>query len=163
MVMQMSSGPEGHRVDYKPWSRCVAEKPRHQPFRIWWPTEPIFVEGIGGASADGMIPLNPEEQLGWESRLKLTRERFVTDMRNTMGAHRDQEIPTDLANLYRSAAFGGQPAAMSPDGNMLTIENGGIEVGTWPADAMLRHIAEEVLMAYGLKPNDAWDIEVADS
>ena len=154
--MSMQAGPEGHFVSFVPWFLLGSDKPTMKPFRVWWSTEPIYVEGIGGPSPDGMIPLLAADQLAWDDRAKLTRQQFITDLRNSVGSHPDQEIPALLHDLYQASSFGGTPAAMMPDGSIGTIENGAIVQRVGPAEATARQIAEEVLMAYGRKSVFAW-------
>lgn len=157
VILRISTTDEGTLATFLPWCLAMEDEPSLQPFRIWWRTEPIYVEGIGGGGfSSGAIPIREEDQLTWDQREKVTRERFITDMRNSMGAHPDQWIPAVLDDLYQSSSFGGAPAVELPDGSIGTIENGAITMDIGPAEAMTRHIAEEVLMAYGRKPIGFW-------
>lgn len=146
----------GPFVGFKPMCQMLVEAPALKPFRVWWETEPIWVEGIGGSMLPpGVIPIRPEEQLSWDEREKLTRQQFVTDLRNAVGAHADHLIPASIHDLYSPRAFGLGGQFQMPDGRVVQSED--VPARSLPVHAMIRHIAEETLMAYGRLPIAQWE------
>lgn len=138
-------------VKFVPWFASEADDEiDNQSFRTWWETEPIYVAGAGRPDAPlGTIPLNPEDQVAWDDREKLTRHQLCTDMRNTVGAHTDGELTAILNDIYDPRSFGSGYMAELPDGTIVTTDDGTIPVVVAPAEAAVRQIAHEVLMAYG--------------
>lgn len=145
----------GPFVGFTPMCHMLTEAPAFKPFRIWWETEPIWVEGIGGSALEpGVIPIRPEEQLSWDKREKLTRQQFVTDLRNAVGAHADHHIPASIHDLYSPRAFGVMGQFQMPDGRV--VQSDDVPARSLPVQAMIRHIADETLMAYGRLPVGEW-------
>jgi hypothetical protein len=75
-----------------------------------------------------MIPLRVEDQVPFNKRATLVRERFVGMMRNKLGAHLDTEIPEMLDELQRSHLFGGDIQTQAPDGRFLSSLDGTLPV-----------------------------------
>lgn len=143
-------GGDPPAIRFRPWFIASSEPAGHQPFRIWWNTEPIYVASIAAPGIPlGAIPIRPEDQIPWEEREKLTRQQLVTDVRNTLGAHGDDEIPALLDDLYQAQSFMGGAGVQMPDGRILSTDDGSLPVEIAPVEAALRQIAEEVLIAYG--------------
>lgn len=120
-------------------------------FRDWWSRDKIYraSAALPGMPGD-LIPVRPEEQVPYEERDTLVRERFIDMMRDKLGAHLDEEIPEALDNMQKSHSFGVSLSVQTPSGEFNT-HDGTLPVRTGPAAAMMRQISQEVLVAYGLE------------
>gem|GEM_PF-3058479 len=153
LITMVMSGGKPIELKFEPWFRSGSD-PKLQPFRIWWETEPIYVAGISKPGIPlGVIALDPQEQVSWDDREKLTRHQLCTDIRNTMGAHQEGQITATLEDVYDYRSFGAFTQIEDETGLQLTVENGGVVVTVSPAEAAVRQIAEELLWAYGHRPH----------
>jgi len=115
---------------------------RRIPFKDWWRRDVIY-----RAEAFETGAFLPREQ-----RRTMTREHFVRQMRNTLGAHIDPDQHEELETLQRADAYGIILDVCDEAGKiLLTTEDGSLPVRVGPAAAMMRQIAFEVLNAYGLE------------
>lgn len=143
-------------ASFFPMFAMTPDPPAHQRFKVWWESEPIY--RASAAKPDGpanLIPLVPEEQVPYAERERFTRQGFVNDLRNAVGSHASDTIPALLNDLYQTGAFGAE-AAVQIEGRVLSLSDGTLPLKVGTAEAIMRQIAEEVLMAFGLRPNDRW-------
>jgi hypothetical protein len=138
-------------LNYLPAFLLDRPRSRPLPFREWWNRDVIYRAGAGkhGLPAD-VIPAREEDQVSHQDRQTLVRREFVEQMRNKLGAHMDEEIPEVLEDLQKAAAFGAVFSIQTPTGEFSTAR-GNLPIGAGAAAAMMRQIAEEVLVAYGLR------------
>jgi hypothetical protein len=121
---------------------------RHLAFRQWWRQDLIYCASAAKPGVGpGVIPVRSEDQVPFEEREKLTREALVSKVRNSVGAHTDEEMPAVLDDLEKAWAFGVHFGQHTPNG-MLSTAEGTLPVTIGPLPAMLRQIAEEVLVGY---------------
>jgi len=121
----------------------------HQGFKTWWENEPIYIAGAAEPGApEGFIP-NQGKEVPGEKREKRTRMQFCTDLRNTVGSHKDSETTAVIHDLRKTYLAGIVMDWEHKDGSVSSTDDGSMKILNTPADAVMRQIAEEVLIAYG--------------
>ena len=103
-----------------------------------------------------MFPVGDSDVVPYEERERLTRVQFVGDLRNSIGAHPSTELTAILHDVLDPHSFGGAFVIGRPDGSELSTEDGTLPVLVTPAEALMRQIAQELLIAYGLEDLTTW-------
>jgi len=125
-----------------------AEKPRSLPFREWWGREAIYrASAAEPGSAPGMIPVNDTPNVPFAKRETLTRREIIGMIRDKLGAHQDNELPTVLDDLQSGLNYVAI-IYQDDDGREWHTDNGTLPISIPPIAAMVRQIAHEVLVAY---------------
>ena len=139
-----------YRLDFKPAYLSCPFPIKLLPFRDWWNRDVIWRASAAHPGGDPtIIPLTVDKQLPYEKRQKLCRREFVELTRNKFGAHLDHEIPEVLDQLQRSRSFG-IGFVINIGNRVLNSYDGTLETRIGPAAAVMRQIAQETLIAYGL-------------
>ena len=126
-------------------------------FRDWWNRDIIYRASAAPPGTNpSIVPLDPNLQIPYEKRRRFVRREFVQLMRNKFGAHLDKEVPELLDTLQRSESFGVGLTVNLPSGPVNSLD-GTLRTRVGPGAGIMREIAEEVLIAYGIRaaPSDA--------
>lgn len=125
-----------------------AEKSRSLVFRDWWDREAIYrASAAEPGSPPGMIPVNDTPTVPFTKRETLTRRETIGMIRDKLGAHQDDELPTVLDDLQSGLNYI-SIVLESSDGSELRTDDGTLPITVPPIAAMVRQIAHEVLVAY---------------
>lgn len=136
IMIQVGSPPP--EATYLPQYVIPDEAPRELEFVEWWNREIVFRTGtvLGIAS----VPFADRETLCRRELIKLLRDK--------RGAHPDSEWPELLDEIQ--LGMGMSAFFIGPDGVRLNSADGTLPVVRQPLGAMVRQIAHEVLVAYGI-------------
>ena len=141
-------------VNFVPAFQVFAERwaeARELRFREWW-NEAVYRAGAAKPGTDPlMIPLREPDQVPYEKRQTLSRMGLVSLLRNKLGGHSDDEWPLLLDELHKVNSFGVALTFDTPRG-MFSTRDGTLTMRTGPLPAMIRQIAEETLIAFGVRP-----------
>lgn len=117
-------------------------------FSEWWEKDVIYRAGAAprGTMPPGSVPVNSAPLVPFDEREKLVRREFIKLIRDKRGAHPDQEWPSILDDV-QEPGFG--MMIETPEGLLSTVD-GTLPIIAAPLGAMVRQIAHEVLIAYGI-------------
>jgi hypothetical protein len=118
-------------------------------FRIWWNREVVYraSAAVPGTLPRGAIPVNDTPVHPFDDRTSLTRRQVIGMLRDKLGAHQDDELPSVLDDLQDGLDIGF--GVRMPDGSERNTFDGSLKIAVPPLPAMVRQIAHEVLVAYG--------------
>ena len=138
-MMRVSSSNGVTTAEFMP---VGLDKPRkgiqQRDFKGWW-NEIVFVAGAAKLGGDqSMIPIRDEEQIPYESRVKLSRQQIVRLYRNKFGSHTDRNIPKKLRLLIDEGSWGA--GIMSGDPKNPTP----VKIQNSPIEATICQIGKEI-------------------
>jgi hypothetical protein len=140
------------------WATCVPKFlcPIGMPFKRvsyneWWSEVIYRANAALPGTALGMIPVNDSPSVPWESRVTTNRMGVVTMLRKKLGAHIDaKDYPRLLDDLNETRNW--MSFRIQDGTRMLSTDDGSLQMRIGPLPAMMRQIAEELLIAYGRQP-----------
>lgn len=135
IMIQVTSPPPS--ATYLPQYLLPDEPPRELEFVEWWNREVVFRTGT---SFGARVPL--------EQRETLCRRELIKLLRDKRGAHPDREWPETFDDIQ--LGMGMAAVASGTDGIQLSSADGTLPIIRQPLGAMVRQIAHEVLVAYGI-------------
>lgn len=149
---QGEADPEGGQravLTFEPARVHGEVKTVYLPFREWWGRDIIYCSTAlpaprppGRIRGDGQF-------IPWEQRVKMRRRDLIELVRNKFGAHVADEIPEVLDVLQRSNMMGVEFGILPPENQLGAPPREPPRIAVGAAAAIVRAIAEEVLIAYG--------------
>jgi hypothetical protein len=140
------------------WAACVpmflcppGMPIKRLPFSEWWSEVIYRANAALPGSIPGMIPVNDSPYVKWEDRIKTSRMGVVTMLRKKLGAHIDaKDFPKLLDDLVETRNW--INFRVQDGDRILSSDDGSLEIRVGPLPAMMRQVSEEILIAYGRKP-----------
>ena len=139
-------------ISHEPMALGWRHKRENMKFSIWWERDVVYLGGHTPFGMDPtMIPIGAA-QLPYNKREKLTRREVIQLVRNKLGAHISKDVPLKLDHLFDRKSWGNIVASAPSHPNEDPEEAMKRDkVLNKPIHAMVRHIAEEVLVSTGIR------------